>query len=98
MGIEGVAFDGPEGVSPSFVESLYRQYRADRTSVELSWQQYFAGIEDEVSGPSWARADWPPADTDALTAARSVWTDCKARGFEVTYWQADERGRWQRRQ
>jgi DNA polymerase III subunit chi len=36
-------------------------------------------------------------DTDALAAARHAWTDCKARGFEVTYWQADERGRWQRR-
>lgn len=36
-------------------------------------------------------------DTDALAAARAAWTDCKARGFEVTYWQADERGRWQRR-
>jgi DNA polymerase-3 subunit chi len=36
-------------------------------------------------------------DSDALVAARSAWTDCKARGFEVTYWQADERGRWQRR-
>jgi DNA polymerase-3 subunit chi len=36
-------------------------------------------------------------DADALTAARTVWTDCKARGFEVTYWQGDERGRWQRR-
>jgi len=32
---------------------------------------------------------WPrPARADA----------CKARGFDVTYWQADERGRWQRRQ
>jgi DNA polymerase III subunit chi len=37
-------------------------------------------------------------DNDALAAARGAWTDCKARGFEVTYWQADERGRWQRRQ
>ena len=37
-------------------------------------------------------------DDEALAAARTVWTDCKARGFEVTYWQADERGRWQRRQ
>ena len=36
-------------------------------------------------------------DGDALAAARGAWTDCKARGFEVTYWQADERGRWQRR-
>ena len=34
----------------------------------------------------------------ALAAARGAWTDCKSRGFEVTYWQADERGRWQRRQ
>jgi DNA polymerase III subunit chi len=36
-------------------------------------------------------------DPDALALARGCWTDCKARGFEVTYWQADERGRWQRR-
>jgi DNA polymerase III subunit chi len=37
-------------------------------------------------------------DPEALSAARGAWSDCKARGFEVTYWQADERGRWQRRQ
>jgi DNA polymerase-3 subunit chi len=36
-------------------------------------------------------------DADALAAARQSWTDCKARGFDVTYWQADERGRWQKR-
>ena len=37
-------------------------------------------------------------DGEALAAARSAWTDCKTRGFDVTYWQADERGRWQKRQ
>jgi len=36
-------------------------------------------------------------DADALAAARGAWTECKSRGFEVTYWQADERGRLQRR-
>jgi DNA polymerase-3 subunit chi len=36
-------------------------------------------------------------DAEALSAARSAWTDCKSRGFEVTYWQADEQGRWRRR-
>jgi len=36
-------------------------------------------------------------DEEALAAARSAWTDCKSRGFDVTYWQADEHGRWQRR-
>jgi len=37
-------------------------------------------------------------DGDALAAAREAWTDCRKRGFEATYWQADERGRWQRRE
>jgi len=36
-------------------------------------------------------------DDEALAAARTAWMDCKARGFEQTYWQADERGRWQRK-
>jgi DNA polymerase-3 subunit chi len=35
-------------------------------------------------------------DADALAAARARWSEGKAQGFEVTYWQADERGRWQR--
>jgi len=68
MGIEGVGFDGPEGVSASFVEALYRQYRADKSSVEPSWADYFAGIDAAVSGPSWAKPNWPPVATDALTA------------------------------
>jgi DNA polymerase III subunit chi len=37
-------------------------------------------------------------DDDALAAARDAWKSCKSRGFEATYWQADERGRWQRRE
>src|SRR5712671_3689465 len=37
-------------------------------------------------------------DSEALAAARGAWTACKSRGFEVTYWQADEQGRWQKRE
>jgi DNA polymerase-3 subunit chi len=36
-------------------------------------------------------------DDDALAAARGAWVDAKARGFDMTYWQMDERGKWQRR-
>ena len=36
-------------------------------------------------------------DPDAVAAARERWSDGKAKGFEVTYWQADENGRWQRK-
>ena len=33
-------------------------------------------------------------DDDAVAAARTRWTEAKAQGFEATYWQADENGRW----
>lgn len=36
-------------------------------------------------------------DPDALAQARERWQEAKAAGFEVTYWQPDERGRWQRK-
>jgi DNA polymerase III subunit chi len=35
-------------------------------------------------------------DSDAVTAARERWGEAKRKGFEVTYWQADAEGRWQR--
>ena len=36
-------------------------------------------------------------DDEALAEARLRWQSAKARGFAVTYWQADDHGRWQRR-
>jgi DNA polymerase III subunit chi len=36
-------------------------------------------------------------DPEAVEAARTRWSEAKTAGFDVTYWQADERGRWQRR-
>jgi DNA polymerase-3 subunit chi len=35
-------------------------------------------------------------DPDAVAAARERWAIAKKDGFEVTYWQADQNGRWQR--
>src|SRR4029079_13256925 len=34
---------------------------------------------------------------EAGAAARARWSEGKAKGFEVSYWQADENGRWQRK-
>jgi DNA polymerase-3 subunit chi len=33
-------------------------------------------------------------DPDAVAAARGRWTDAKANGFDATYWQPDDQGRW----
>jgi DNA polymerase-3 subunit chi len=36
-------------------------------------------------------------DADAVAQARARWSDAKTAGFDVTYWQPDAQGRWQRK-
>lgn len=36
-------------------------------------------------------------DDDAVAVARAQWTAAKERGFEATYWQPDDSGRWVKR-
>jgi len=36
-------------------------------------------------------------DADAVDAARARWSEAKSQSFDVTYWQPDEQGRWQRK-
>jgi DNA polymerase-3 subunit chi len=33
-------------------------------------------------------------DPDAVAAARQRWSEARRSGFDVTYWQPDEQGRW----
>jgi DNA polymerase-3 subunit chi len=33
-------------------------------------------------------------DEDAVGAARERWSEAKRQGFDLTYWQPDENGRW----
>ena len=36
-------------------------------------------------------------DEEATARARQHWSDAKAKGLAATYWQPDERGRWQQK-
>ena len=36
-------------------------------------------------------------DDEAVSAARAQWTAAKERGFQATYWQPDDSGRWVKR-
>ena len=36
-------------------------------------------------------------DDEAVAAARTRWSEAKAQGFEATYWQVDENGRWEKK-
>jgi len=35
-------------------------------------------------------------DPDAVESARARWSEAKSADFDVTYWQADDRGNWRR--
>jgi 2-oxoglutarate dehydrogenase E1 component len=65
-----------QGHNAEYIEHLYARYANDPNAVDAAWQQFFRELGDpgadakaEAAGPSWARADWPPAPSDELTAA-----------------------------
>ncbi|MBS0478440.1 MAG: 2-oxoglutarate dehydrogenase E1 component [Proteobacteria bacterium] len=70
MGYEGQDFSEiAGGVSPAFIDTLYKRFRESPDSVEPSWRGWFEGLESGPSGASWSNPAWPPAATDDLTAA-----------------------------
>ncbi|MDX5401185.1 MAG: 2-oxoglutarate dehydrogenase E1 component, partial [Rhodobacterales bacterium] len=65
-----------QGHNAEYLEQLYARYAADPNAVDEAWQAFFRAMGDadhdvkrEAAGPSWARADWPPAPSDELTSA-----------------------------
>ncbi|MGJ8604438.1 MAG: 2-oxoglutarate dehydrogenase E1 component [Marivita sp.] len=65
-----------QGHNAAYLEQMYARYANDPNAVDEAWQAFFKQLGDddisvkrEASGPSWARADWPPQPNDDLTAA-----------------------------
>ncbi|KUP94360.1 2-oxoglutarate dehydrogenase E1 component [Tritonibacter horizontis] len=65
-----------QGHNAEYLEQLYAQYANDPNAVDAAWAEFFRAMGDadqdvknEAAGPSWARADWPPAPEDDLTCA-----------------------------
>lgn len=65
-----------QGHNAEYLEHLQARYAEDPGSVDAEWRDFFADMgaaEDtakaEATGPSWARADWPPQPDDELTHA-----------------------------
>jgi 2-oxoglutarate dehydrogenase E1 component len=64
------------GGNAQFIEGLYAKYLENPAAVDVHWRQFFAGLDDDpasarqqVSGPSWARKDWPPTPAGDLVSA-----------------------------
>ncbi len=60
------------GGNAQYIEQVYARYLENPAAVDIHWRQFFAGLEDsqaKVTGPSWARKDWPLAESGELVSA-----------------------------
>ena len=64
-----------QGHNAEYVEQLHARYATDPASVDESWQDFFAQLDEDdaarqsATGPSWARNDWPPVPSGDMVAA-----------------------------
>ncbi|MEO0760312.1 MAG: 2-oxoglutarate dehydrogenase E1 component, partial [Pseudomonadota bacterium] len=65
-----------QGPNLAYVEQLYAAWAASPASVDPSWAEYFAALEEdprdvraEAEGAPWSRTDWPPTANGELVAA-----------------------------
>ncbi|HUH75821.1 MAG TPA: 2-oxoglutarate dehydrogenase E1 component, partial [Devosia sp.] len=69
------------GGNADYIEQLYSRFKADPSSVDETWQSFFAKLDDDAGvaeknadGPSWARKDWPrSAGGDLINAMDGDW-------------------------
>ncbi len=84
-----------DGANADYIDQLAARHAADPASVDAAWAEFFKSLGDteldakrQAQGPSWARADWPPAPTDDLTAAMTgewpVMPDAKGAAKKIT--------------
>jgi 2-oxoglutarate dehydrogenase E1 component len=69
------------GGNADYIDKLYARYEADPQAVDAQWRLFFSGLKDtahdvvqNARGPSWQRADWPPAPNgDFISAFETEW-------------------------
>ena len=84
-----------DGGNADYLEQMYARYANDPGAVDEAWAAFFEAMGDEsetakaeAAGPSWARADWPPApDGELFGALTGQWPgqpeEAKAAGDKI---------------
>ncbi len=59
------------GGNAKYVEELFNTFKQNPAAVDAHWRQFFSEVDGgaKASAPSWAKANWPLAADDELTAA-----------------------------
>ncbi|WP_426034454.1 2-oxoglutarate dehydrogenase E1 component [Cypionkella sp. TWP1-2-1b2] len=91
-----------QGANADYIDQLAASYAADPASVDAQWADFFRSLSEpemdakrQATGPSWARADWPPTPSDDTTGAMTgEWpaaAEPKGAGKKITE-KAEEKG------
>ena len=74
------------GGNAAFVEDLYAKWAANPSSVEPSWQAFFASLADRsdevkraTGKPAWAKAETPGVRPDWMSAIDGLWPAVEAK-------------------
>lgn len=88
----GTAKDGNAALQPVWVTD------ADECPNDAVVRFYVDGVRiANVDGLERAVYIFDGRNPDAVEAAREDWKSVKAGGYDATYWQQDEQGRWQKK-
>lgn len=88
----GTAGDGNSDLQPVWLTSTTDN--PNRSNVRFYVDGTSPGEIDELDRAIYM---FDGRDDDAVTAARDEWKRMSAAGHDVTYWQQDENGRWQKK-
>src|SRR5450631_690250 len=65
-----------DGGNAAYIEQLQDRYRSDPASLDPSWREFFAQMDDDgaavakaAQGPAWKRPGWPAAGAGELVSA-----------------------------
>ncbi len=79
------------GANTAYIEELYARYEKDPASVDESWREFFASLNEErgaatqgAKGASWKKPHWPAlARTELVSALDGLWPEAKALGDKI---------------
>jgi len=89
-----------DGGNAGYIEELYAKFQENPASVDETWRSFFGSMDDDAldiiksaKGPSWARKDWPKAESGELVSALDGdWGDLEARSTNAAAKQAKASG------
>ncbi|GLQ16650.1 2-oxoglutarate dehydrogenase E1 component [Maritalea porphyrae] len=90
-----------DGGNAGYIEELYAKFQENPANVDETWRSFFGSLDDDAldviksaKGPSWARKDWPKAESGELVSALDGdWGELEAKSTKAVATKAKAEGR-----